>query len=267
MFSNDTNHSQHRRNWERTYRVDLDAVTKRNLRGYMGQELQYYNSMVTAFNSKVRVLYEEISAIKDDRLWLAVAQTGQDLRELVKKPVDAWPDLFKHQANTIAKDGKLLLSDRTMMVYDIAAAKGIIHPMIRRAIAAEIFRWVQPQAKQLAMANESITGQMRSPLQMLQPMEIEHKRHVQLVGDVAQITYDAETKSSSIKIPYSPTCIVIDNQDLTKMPHDNIIIRQKPGVVPNESTPWQITIKEGTGRYQLDLTDMSPIPLRKPKRQ
>jgi len=268
MFGNDSNGGFQRRNWERTYRVDLDAVTKRNLHNYMGQELLYYNSMVSEFNSKVRVLYKEISDMKDqqEKLWLLVAQTGQDLRALSGKPTEEWPESFRSHANIIAKDGRFSISDRMMMIYDIAAAKAILDPNVRRSIAAEILRWVQPQAKQIGMANESSTGQMRSPLQMLQPMEIENKRHVQLNGDSARVTYDPERKATSIRIPYSKQEIVIENQDLTKMPHDHIIIRQKPGVIPKMDTPWQLTVKEGTGRYLLDLIDMVPYPKRKPRR-
>lgn len=250
------------RNWERTYNVSLTDVAKRNLRAYMYQELNYYNTLVKELNSKVRVLYNEIESIKDqnERIWLAVAQTAVDLRVLAKESIDAWPEILKPYATYIVNNNKLTISDRMMMLFDIAATKAVLHPLIRRSIAAEVLHWIQPQATQIAESDSNSTGQMRNALQMLQPTEYAFKRHVQLTNEIVDFSYDNDSKSTTITIPYLPQPIVIEGQDLTKMPHDHIIIRQKPGVVPNEDTPWQITVREGTGRYLLDVTDMSYIP-------
>lgn len=266
VYKNDQ--ANQRRNWERTYSISPDVTTKRNLRAYMHQELNYYNTLVTELNSKLRVLYNEIESLKDhyERIWLAVAQGGVDLRALAKVSIDTWPESLKPYAEYIASNNKLLLSDRMMMLFDIAATKATLHPLIRRAIATEVLHCVQPQAKQIAEANTNSTGQMRTALQMLQPMEYAFKRHVQLTNGIAEIDYDAESKSTRIKIPYSTQPIMVEGHDLTKMPHDHLIIRQKPGALPNEDTPWQLTVREGSGRYLLDVTDMSYMPRKRAKR-
>jgi len=247
-----------RKSWERTYNIDIDAVTKMQLWHCMDQERLYHNELVNQLNGKVRVMANEILGIKDqyERLWGAVAQSKTRLSSVARKPVDEWPEQLKPYHDLVIKDNKQLLSEKSMLIYDIAAVEANLHPLMRKAIALEILKWIQPQAKQLLGLNNS-SGQMSSPVHMLQPLSSENKRHVQLLGSIAEITYDEHQKQSTIKIPYSTKDIVIQNQDLTKTPHDNIVIRQVPGREINANTPWQITVKEGKGRYIVDLIDVS----------
>lgn len=256
-----------RRNWERTYNIDIDSATKMQLWKCMDQERLYHNELVTQLNGKSRVLASEILAIKDhhERLWGALAQTKTKLSQISRRPIDTWPEALKPFHELVIKDGKQLISEKSMLVYDIAAAEANLHPQMRKAIASEILKWIQPQVKQLLGLNNS-SGQMGSPVHMLQPLNPENKRHVQLLGTLAEITYDEVQNQSTIKIPYAPNGIVIRNQDLTKTPHDNIVIRQTPGRDINANTPWQITIKEGKGRYMLDLIDVSGYS-KKPRRK
>lgn len=248
-----------RRNWERTYNIDLDATTKNSLWQTMKNERAYHNTLVNELNSKLRVLSNEILNIKDqyERLWAAVAQTATKLRAISSKPLDAWPEELRPFKDIIAKEGKLIMNERLLVIYDIAAAEADIHPHMRRAIATEILKWIQPQAKSMLSLTTNTSGQMSMPLHMLQPLTTKNKRHVQLLGTLASITYDNVQKVSTIKIPYSSVDIKVHNQDLTKMPSDNIIIRQTPGQDTNVATPWQITIKEGTGRYMIDFVDVT----------
>jgi hypothetical protein len=256
-----------RRSWERTYNIDIDPATKMQLWKCMDQERLYHNELVNQLNGKTRVLANEILAIKDqhERLWGAVAQTKARLGQLARTPVDTWPEALRPFHDIVVKDGKQLISEKSMLIYDIAAAEANLHPLMRKAIAMEILKCIQPQAKQLLSLNNS-SGQMGSPVHMLQPLNPENKRHVQLLGTMAEISYDEAQNQSIIKIPYSSSDIVIRNQDLTKTPYDNIVIRQMPGREINANTPWQITIKEGKGRYMLDLIDVSGYS-KKPRRK
>ncbi len=263
----DPNQKVMRRSWERTYNIDIDPATKMQLWKCMDQERLYHNELVTQLNGKSRVLANEILGIKDqhERLWGALAQAKVRLSQISRRPIDEWPEAVRPFHDIVIKDGKQLISEKSMLVYDIAAAEANLHPQMRKAIAMEILKWIQPQVKQLLSLNNS-SGQMGSPVHMLQPLNPENKRHVQLLGTLAEITYDAVQNQSTIRIPYSANDIVIRNQDLTKTPHDNIVIRQMPGRDINANTPWQITIKEGKGRYMLDLIDVSGYS-RKPRRK
>ena len=254
-----TDHSISQRSFERTYNIDLNDNDKKHLKSLMVQELNYYNTLITELNSKLRVLYTEIINLKDayERIWINVAQTGIDLRILAKKPLDQWPETFKPYQEQIAKNSRLLITDRMMMIMDIAATKANIHPQVRRMIAMEIFKNVYPMAKQIEELHTNASGQMRNPIQMLQPKEFEFKRHLQLTKDLTKIKYDKDTESSFITIPYIDEPIKIVGYDLVKSQFNHITIRQRPGSPPSADTQWQITIREGTGQYMLNLTDMS----------
>lgn len=254
----DSNQRQLRRSWERTYSIDIDPATKMQLWKCMDQERLYHNELVNQLNSKSRVLGNEILSIKDqhERLWGAIAQTKTRLSQIISMPVENWPEELQPFADIVVKEGRRLISEKAILVYDIAATDANLHPLMRKAIALEILRWVQPQVKQLLGLNNS-SGQMGSPVYMLQPLNPENKRHIQLLGTIAEIVYDESQNQSIIRIPYSQKDIVIHNQDLTKTPHDNIVIRQTPGREINANTPWQITVKEGKGRYMIDLVDVS----------
>jgi metal-dependent HD superfamily phosphatase/phosphodiesterase len=205
----------------------------------------------------------EILNIKDhhERLWGAVAYTKTKLRTLVKKPIDEWPAELRPFAGMIVKDGKLAIDEKMLMIHDIAAYDVDLDPNMRRAIAMEIVKWVQPQARSIsAVLNES-TGRFATPVHMLQPLTTETKRHLQLTGNVVSVAYNAENNQSTVKIPYLVNAIVVKNQDLSKVAFDNVVLK------PSATNPnvWQLTAKEGTGRYQIDLIDAVYRPKRRTK--
>ena len=258
MTKRDQNsNSYSRRNTDRVYRLDVDTATANSLRAYMQQELLYHNSLITAFNAKLRVLGPEIESLKEsrERLWLLVAQTKTDLRELAKIAITEWPDQFKTYSNLIVSNGKLAFDNKMMMLFDIATSKGIIHPTVRRNIAAEILKWIQPQVKIINESELSLTGQMRSAIVMLQPATEIVKRHLQLSDDCFTIVWDDINKCSKISVPYSKTPLIINEHNLAKIPHNYIIIRQKPGRNYTFATPWQIVVKDITANYVLDMFD------------
>jgi len=247
------------RAFERTYNIDLSEPDKKHLKSLMVQELNYYNTLITELNSKLRVLYTEIINLKDayERIWINVAQTGIDLRQLAQKPVSEWPETFKPYAEQIAKNNRLVISDRMMMLMDIAATKANIHPQIRRLIATEIFKNIQPQARQIEELHSNSLGQMKNPIQMLQTKDFEFKRHLQLTKELTKIKYDKDLDSSFITIPYIDTEIKIEGHNLVKSQFSHITIRQRPGAPPTADTPWQITVREGSNQYMLNQVDMS----------
>lgn len=249
-----------RRNIEKTFDLTISDATKRNLNGYMQEELKYYNTLVNGFNSKIRVLEAEFELLKDnyEKLWLDVAQTGIDIRSFANKPIAEWPDMFKPYANIIVSGIRFIVSDRMMILFDLAATKAIFHQSIRRAMAYEVLHYVRPQAKQIAESDANVTGQMKSPIQMLQPYLLLYKRHVQLINNIVETTYNEESGSTVIKIPYSKEPVIVEGHDLTKIPHNHFIIRQKVGDTPKIDTPWQITIRKGIEKYLLNVTDSNP---------
>lgn len=252
-----------KRSWERTITFEVDSGERTRLLTLIQNERVYHNYLVNELNSKLRVMSNEILNIKDhyERLWGAVAYTKTKLRTLVKKSVDEWPAELRPFAGMIIKDGKLAIDEKMLMIYDIAAYDVDLDPNMRRAIALEIVKWVQPQARSIGAVLSETTGRFVAPVHMLQPLTAETKRHLQLTGSVITVAYDSEKGQSTVTIPYLSHAIVVKNQDLSKVSFDNVTLR------PSATNPnlWQMTAKEGTGRYQVDLVDAVYRPKRRPK--
>jgi hypothetical protein len=260
----DYSNSKPRRNWERTITFEVDLGERTRLLNLIQNERVYHNYLVNELNSKLRVMSNEILNIKDhyERLWGAVAYTKIKLRTLVKKPIDEWPAELRPFAGMIVKDGKLAIDEKMLMIYDIAAYDIDLDLGMRRAIATEILKWIQPHARSFAaMSSETTTNRFIAPVHMLQPLTADTKRHLQLLGTVITVSYDSENNQSSVKIPYLAHAIVLKNQDLSKTSFDNVVLR------PSATNPlvWQMTAKEGTGRYQVDLVDAVFRPKRRAK--
>ncbi len=252
-----------KRTWERTIAFEVDVGERARLLALIQLERQYHNYLVNELNSKLRVMSNEILNIKDhlERLWGAVAYSKTKLRTLLKKPVEEWSAELRPFANLIIKDGKIAIDEKLLMIYDIAAYDVDIDPNMRRAIALEILKWIQPQARSINAVLSETTGRFAAPVHMLQPLSVETKRHLQLTGSVVSVTYDHEKNQSAIKIPYLANAILVKGQDLSKVAFDNIVLRPSA----NNPVVWQLTAKEGNGRYQVDLVDAVYRPKRRPK--
>jgi hypothetical protein len=227
---------------------------------FMAQELNYYNGMVNNATIRLRAFPEEIMALKDglERLWSAVAFSGQNIRELAKLEMVKWPrELRTAVPSAYIKDGKLNFNDKKFMLFDIVSMKGNIHPQMRRNLAAELLRNIIPQAEQLVQGQKNTAGQMRDPVHMLMPMDYPERRHIQLVRDAVTMSYDHDKKQTEITIPYTDKPLIVRDSNLTVEKYDILVIRQQPNVEVNESTNWQVAMMHTTHRYLLDMTDQN----------
>lgn len=249
-----------RRNRDRSQNIELDSISKKHLKFFMEQELNYYNLLINNATIRLRAFPEEFVGMKDgwERLWASLAYHGRSIRELAKIDISKWPrDLRVSVPNVAIKGGKLNLEDRKMMLFDIVGIRGNIHPMMRRNLAVEVLRNMIAQAENLVSSQKSATGQMRVPVHILQPMSYPERRHIQLSKDTVEMHYDHETRQTIIKVPYTDKPLIAKDVNLTDEKYDIMVIRQQPNVETNESTPWQVTLLHSSHRYLLDMTDQN----------
>lgn len=245
-------------NRERSHTIDIDPITKGHLKFFMKQELNYYNNMINNTTIRLRAFPEELVALKEgyERLWSALAYSGLNIRDLANIDLKKWPhDLRITVPSSATKNGKLHFNDKKFMLFDIVSMKGNIHPQMRRVLSAELLKSVLPQAEQLVQLQKNSTGQMRSPIHMLMPMEYPERRHIQLISDIVKMRYNHETKQTEITIPYTDKPLIVRDANLADEKYDVMIIRQQPHIEVNESTNWQISLMHSTHRYLLDQTD------------
>jgi hypothetical protein len=247
-----------RRNRERSQVIITDSVTRRHLKFFIDKEFNHQNQMISISTMRLRAFPEEILGLKDgfERFWNSLAFNGHSVRDLAKIPVSKWnKDLRNSVPSSAVVDDKLSLSERKMMLFDIASLNGGIHPSMRRAMASEILKTLIPQAEQILSSQKSATGQMRTPVQMLQAYQYPEKRHLQLTRDLVGMHYDSASGITEIKIPYTDKPLIAKDVNLTNEKYDLMIIRQTPNIEVSDATPWQVDLMHTTHRYLLELTD------------
>lgn len=247
-------------NSERTYNIDIDAISKRHLRFFIEQETAYYNALVNDVTMRLRAFPEDVVNMRGacERLWAALAHTNSNLRALAKRPVEDWPTSVRQSLDPgLIVDGRLVLDERRTMIFDALNAQGKIHPNMRRSMAAEMLKLCITNAESLAAAHKSESGQMRNPVQMLLPAEPQEKRHIQLTKDLVKMGWDLVAKQTSITVPYTDRPLVIRDYNVTDERYTTMVIRQQSNGDANDASPWSVTFVHGPYRYLLDLRDQS----------
>ena len=168
---------------ERSYHIEIDAISQRHLRFFMDNELRYYNALVNNVTMRLRAFPEEVVTLREGfgKLWSTLAFTNKNLRDFTKKEVSAWPKNISSTVPTSAiKNGKFVVEDKKMMLFDSLVVQGDIHPQMRKHMASEVLSYILPQADQLVAAQKNPSGQMRDPVHMLTPKSYPERRHIQL---------------------------------------------------------------------------------------
>lgn len=251
--------------WDRTYNIEIDAISKRHLSFFISNELSYYNSLVNDVNMRLRAFPDDVMGMRGtyDKLWSAVAFGNVNLRALIKRPISKWHEIYKTAAFMLpTKDGKLVIEDKKLMLFDALTAPGKIHPNMRRSMATELLKTAISQAENLSYIQKSSTGTMRSPVQMLLPAETHEKRHVQLTNDLFEMRYDREKKQSEIRVPYTDRPLVIKDHDVSDEKATVLIIRQ-PADGIDQNAPWQVSFMNTQHRYLMEVRDQSGFQRRK----
>jgi hypothetical protein len=251
----------------RNFYLDIQDKLARDLSYFVGQELAYYNTLVTQLMPKLKAYPRDILAFRDkDRaLWDSCAEHSIDPHKLVEHPLEAWPQHLQHMHKMLYDyQNNLRYTSMQLMICAIAATPARLPALVRKSMAAEVMNYMMNQADVLigAMKVDDMiqTGKlaegsdiMRVPLQLLQTHTVDSKRHLQIPRSLVKIAYDKETEASNITVPYSRTPITIENCDLSESFYKLLVLRAPHPTSPNQK--WQIEFRDGTGQYQLTMTD------------
>jgi hypothetical protein len=243
--------------WERSYLIDIDNISKRHLKFFAVNEFEYYNRLIGDVTMRLRAFPEEINSMKGtyEKLWNALAYSNQNLRKLGKTKVSSWPESLKNSVTFLPiKDDQLQLDDRKLLIFDVLAENGKIHPQMRRSLASELIKTAIVQADALLQSQKSVTGQMRNAIQMLLPAEPHEKRHLQISKDLLELHWNKDAKQTEITLPYTDRPLIIRDQNITDEKFTMMIVR--PLQAPDGQ--WQIVLYNTPARYMLELRD--PVP-------
>ncbi len=241
-------------NWERSYLIDVDTISKRHLKFFAANELAYYNRLIGDVTMRLRAFPEELNGMKGpyEKLWNALAYSNQNLRKLGKIKISSWPDLLKNAVTFLpVKDDHLQLDDRKLLIFDVLAEDGKIHPHMRRSLASELIKTAIAQAEHLLQSQKSATGQMRNAIQMLLPADSNEKRHLQISSDLIKLRWDKDAKQTEITVPYTDKPLIINDHNITDEKFTMMIARP----LQSPDGPWQVVLYNTPSRYMLELRD------------
>lgn len=247
-------------NKERSFSIELDSTSKRHLKFFMENELSYYNRIIDSVTVRLRAFPEEVVSMRDGygKLWSAIAYSGMNLRDLIKKDVKNWPAAFSGSlpANLV-ENNRFVINEKKLMLFDAISQTGNIHPQMRTHIASEILSTILPQADQLVQSQKNALGTMKDPVHMLVPKYYPERRHIQLTKDLVKIVYNKEQQQSEITIPYTDRPLIVKDSNLSEEKYNIMVIRQQPNVSVTNQSPWQIDLMITSHKYLVDLTDQN----------
>jgi hypothetical protein len=129
-----------------------------------------------------------------------------------------------------------------------------IHPEVRRNMAVEVLKYVQPQCEVIESSLKSGREGLRAPLQMLNTHEDETRFSVQLHRTMVNMTWDQERRATRISTPYAPHQLMVKDWDLTRPGWNYLVIREnEPARKRHDS--YVLSIMNTTQPYLLNWSD------------
>lgn len=237
-----------------SYTADVEPNDKSRLRGFVKNEISYYNALLLAFSSRLRTSPQIFSEISEELVG-AVAAAGRSLDDLTE---DNLPKYLLPVKDKIFSEGKLILSERDLLFLNAISSPIVLHPETKRAMAIEVLREHIRQAAALSRTSKSPDRELSHPVELLHQTDSRIKRHVQLPASAVQFNGDR----TEIKTAYNSTPLKL-NHALPKDAKWNIaIIRddERPGI----GGDWTVEFRQELTNF---LPRLSDIPFSKKKRK
>jgi hypothetical protein len=237
----------------RTFEIDVNRNVEHHLKYFINQELGYFNVLVEKLTPPLRAFPQVFMGLKDKerKIWEICAENAVDPQKLLDHPTEQWPEHLRTFASSIREpDGSPKISPAQITIMKIAAEPARLHKSVRRAMALEILKYMINQADTLHAGMK--TEGLRSPTQLLHTQSLDTKRHLQIPGDLIKVSFDQETNSSMVSIPYTVDPLRINGFDISDITFKSAIIRAPHPI--NGDGKWYIDFKD-TGGYSVTLSD------------
>jgi hypothetical protein len=244
-----------RRKTNQSVIIQVDAQDARRLNQFFRHELAFYNTLVGAFESRVRAFPDSIVAITpaQTNLFCDLARHNLHLQDLLQDP-SAWPKLLlPHRSVVFNKQDKVMLSEALVMIMNsVGRDKWVLIPEAKQQMARSVIDFFREQAEILSHPQRSdvIEIAYRVPPSNLSAQDIETKRHVQIPKSAVVYRWNHEMGQTEMQTPYTVKPIVIPHYNLNEYNGwTNVIIKQENGRWVDYNTPWIAEFKDTGNRY------------------
>lgn len=203
-----------------TYRVELPPADKMNLKKFVAEETAYYNAVVGGLSGPMRTIPDTLAKMTGrwETLVGEVAATGIDVRSIKPTAIPVGLDRYR---DLLFQDNRLSVDTKTMLIFDIVAQAGAVHPEVRRGMAIELVKNARDQSALLTAKINREDQVYRFAVETLTPHDYSTKRHVQLPRSVLAVE-EGEDGQTTIRVPYFTSPITVQTPPI---PWSYLILR------------------------------------------
>ncbi len=239
--------------------IDVVPSDKLRLEHFFKQEAAYYNHLVEGFSTLVRSFPEVIAECNDDwqKVFGHIAETKLNLRPFVDTPpkeseLSPFLQLYKHCLYT--------LTERKIILADLAASPGTLLPVVRRNMAMEMLKFYKEQAAKILTPGSGRSNEngdvYREPPEMLSRVDNDRKRHLQIPKIALKFEWNAIKEATEIRVGYAAHPISVPNVNLLVKSNWNfVVIRQEQGEFALPQTPWVMDVRKVPVAYLVKFFD------------
>lgn len=219
-----------RQSWR--YEVLLSSAQEQRIFMYIAEELNFYNSLNQSMNQMIRQNTDGfIEASRNLRIFGELVEHQCDIRTAIKET----PEFLN-----VVKDEIIFLSEKALMVLELAVIPSSISVRTKRNLGVEMLRFYGEQAKLLSA---TLGDGYRVAPTFLENLDLLRKRHIQLHRKAVITEYNEDENKTKIKIPYLQKPLIIDGN--VKRNHwDILILHQWPNTIPTKETKWCVDLKK-----------------------
>lgn len=240
--------SSHQNRW--IFESTIEPSDKVRLRGFIKNEIAYYNALLNGFQSRLRTMPEVFDEV-DGALLGAVAAHGYNLSAFDNAEI--LPATLKPYAKILFDaQGHPALSERVMLFIASVSVSTVLHPATREAMVLAFLEEHRRQAASLSRTVNNREDQvLASAVSLLHPHDGRLKRHLQLPARAAVIGADRR----SIRSSYTASPIMLKQTIPDNATFNVIVVRDEEGAGEGN---WMVELRHDPNDYMVRLSD-SPI--------
>ena len=231
--------------------IDLASTDAALYKGFIKQEIGYYNSLVEGLNSRVRSCPELLVSLHKDwvSLWETLAESGMSLKPYFNDSSEpVLPNhLQPHRRMILGKNsqGNRFLSEKLLYLLDLPAKPARIDPQVKKSMARVLLDFYKLQAAK-ALRKDVYSG----PIKLLSKYDT-NRQCLQIPRKtLTKVEYVKESDLTYLYTSYSKNPIVIKGYDLESDHRWNLIfLRYVFGTENTEKETWFVDIKHSKVPY------------------
>lgn len=239
------------------FEATVEPSDKVRLRGFIRNEIAYYNALLNGFQSRLRTMPDIFKEV--DAGFLGTVAAHSINAQALNDPANFPKVLVPYTNIVFDSNGRSKLSERMVLFLNAISVATVLHPETRRAMALEMLADHQRQAENLSMISTRDDQVLVKAVELLHPHDGRLKRHFQLPAKAVVLNSDRDSIASA----YTKVPIRLNADVPAGIQYNVVIVRDEAGTkAPSE---WTVELRQEKMDYILRQTD-APLKNRRPSK-